>query len=394
MDYIITYDFEPTLNCGKIIFNDKCILLDFTDLFKIINNNKKFLHYTEDKLYPYFYRNQQKITFRDFIFNYKEEDVCYKFLNNNCFDLRKENIKIFHKYHYYVKEKYNIISYIEGHIKNNGKDGYKIKNPLWKIKENNKEYLLMYCEKDTLCKLCPQSYEKILHFEKNNNNNIKLTFYKHSNGYIATHKPNLFIHQIITGCYGNGKGTKNISVDHIDQDPLNNTFDNLRIVSQKIQQQNTTGTKEGTKRERKSNAKSLPDGINQDMLKKYVTYNKECYNKEKKLYRDFFRVDHPKLDKQKYSSKSEKVPILEKLAQANKIVEDLDKGIYISQEKKLPLYVSKRIHRDREHFIFDKKTEDGQRLNLKMILPEEYDLNEQISIFNEKIKNKYNIEIV
>lgn len=50
--------------------------------------------------------------------------------------------------------------------------------------------------------------------------------------YILSHfeTSGLHIHQIITGCYGNGKGTKTISVDHIDQDPLNNTWENLRIV--------------------------------------------------------------------------------------------------------------------------------------------------------------------
>ena len=53
----------------------------------------------------------------------------------------------------------------------------------------------------------------------------------------------IFIHQIITGCYGNGKGTKNISVDHIDQDPLNNCYDNLRIATREEQQNNQNGIK-------------------------------------------------------------------------------------------------------------------------------------------------------
>ena len=47
---------------------------------------------------------------------------------------------------------------------------FKMKNPIWKIKEDDKEYLLMYCETDTLCKLCPISYQKILEFEKDENN--------------------------------------------------------------------------------------------------------------------------------------------------------------------------------------------------------------------------------
>lgn len=41
------------------------------------------------------------------------------------------------------------------------------------------------------------------------------------------------MHQIIMNCYGNGKGTKQISVDNIDQNPLNNCYSNLRIANRK-----------------------------------------------------------------------------------------------------------------------------------------------------------------
>ena len=37
---------------------------------------------------------------------------------------------------------------------------------------------------------------------------------------------------------------------------------------------------------------------------------------------------------------------------------------------------------------------DGKRLGLKMVLPEEYDLEDQIYILNEKIKEKYEGECV
>ena len=42
----------------------------------------------------------------------------------------------------------------------------------------------MLCVKDTICKLCSTSYQKIQEFEKNTNNGKKLTFYKNSNGYM------------------------------------------------------------------------------------------------------------------------------------------------------------------------------------------------------------------
>ena len=195
--------------------------------------------------------------------------------------------------------------------------------------------------------------------------------------------------------YWNGKGTKNKSVDHIDQDPLNNTYDNLRIVSEEVQRQNSKGIKEGTKRARKTSAQPLPEEINEDMIKKYVTYNKECYNKEKNLYREFFRVEkHPKLDKELSSSKSEKLSILEKLAQANKIVDDLENDIYpIVEEKVLPTFVSNRDYRGKPHLTFDRKSPDGIRQNLRMVLPQEYELEEQLAIFREKIKLKYDFDV-
>ena len=61
------------------------------------------------------------------------------------------------------------IHYVSSHISTLGKDANLMKNPIWKIQENEKEYFLMYCEKDTICKLCPISYQKILDFEINKN---------------------------------------------------------------------------------------------------------------------------------------------------------------------------------------------------------------------------------
>jgi hypothetical protein len=43
--------------------------------------------------------------------------------------------------------------------------------------------------------------------------------------------------------------------------------------------------------------------------------------------------------------------------------------------------------------IFDKKTNEEKRLNLRMVLPENYILEEQLVLFKEKIKSKYDIDI-
>ena len=130
------------------------------------------------------------------------------------------------------------------------------------------------------------------------------------------------------------------------------------------------------------------------MLKKYVYYNCEFYNKEKTKERCFFRVEHPKLDKIWIGTKSNKVSIQEKLAQANKVVDDLENDIYpVKKEINLPKYVSLIVSRDKPHLVFEKRV-DGKRLGLKMVLPEEYDLEEQLCSLNDKIKEKYEGETI
>ena len=65
----------------------------------------------------------------------------------------------------------------------------------------------------------------------------------------------------------------------------------------------------------------------------------------------------------------------------------------IFNEINLPKYVSLVINREKPHLVFEKRV-DGKRLGLKMVLPEEYDLEEQIEKLNEKIKEKYEGESV
>ena len=388
------YSTNIELLCGVIEFNNKTYLVDLSDKDRIINFNKTFVFANDDDLYPSYAYNYKRFTYLDFIFSFNQESVHYIFKNENPLDLRRCNVEIYHFYHKNILEKYTVVEYINGHYLTMGQDANVMKNPIWKIKDNNKEYLLMYCEKNTICKLCIESYQKILEYEINKNNGKKITWYKHQNGYILC-SLNLYIHQIIAECYGNGKGTKNVSIDHIDQNPLNNSLENLRVATRKEQEQNSKGIKPGTKRERKTSAKDLPEGIIQDMLKKYVVYYQEWLDAEHTKQREFFKVEkHPKLDKPWATTKSNKVSILEKLAQANKVVDDLDNNIYPERENPtLPKYVSLIVMRDKPHLVFEKRN-DEKRLNFKMILPDEYDLDEQISIFKVKIREKYGASLV
>ena len=383
------YDINLLENYAKIIYDNKEYIFDINDFLLILNFDKNFNFYTKDDIYPSFKRHNYNITFLEFLYKFPVNTIIYNFKNNNKYDLRYSNVEIFHNYHKNIIQKFPNAVYYEGHFNNFGKDAYIMKNPYWEIENNNNNKIyLMYCEIDTLIKIDDIALKKLEEFKKEKNININLTFYKHTNGYILCSNQNLFIHQIITECYGNGKGTKNISVDHIDQNPLNNCFNNLRISTREEQEQNSNGIKEGTKRNRKHNARDLPEGITQDMLKKYVVYYKECLDKEKDLWREFFKVEkHPKLDNIWTSSKSGKISILDKLKQANQIVEDLDNDTYEKKEKGLPTYYT--MNKAKTHLIYDRKLDNGERENIKMKLPDEYDLEEQITIIQTKVREKY-----
>ena len=131
------------------------------------------------------------------------------------------------------------------------------------------------------------------------------------------------------------------------------------------------------------------------MMGKYVCYYEEVVGKNKDKKREFFKIEkHPKLDKIWIGTKSNKIPILQKLAAINKVVKDLKNDIYPSpKDDTLPKYITIKVEREKPHLIFDKKDNEGKRLNLRMVLPDNYNLEEQLEIFKEKIKAKYELNI-
>ena len=114
------------------------------------------------------------------------------------------------------------------------------------------------------------------------------------------------------------------------------------------------------KRERKQTAQILPPGITHNMMKKYVVYYREMtYLKDgKQQPREYFKVEaHPKLNKPWITSKSVKISLIEKLNDANQVVDDLDatatataaaeiSTITERWAKRLPKYATLRIVRD------------------------------------------------
>jgi hypothetical protein len=168
------YCYNKELMCGEIKYFNKIYLMDLDDKDNIINFNKQFIFTSENDIYPSYGTNYKRISYLEFIFKFNPEYKYYNFKNGNNLDMRRCNVEIYPKIHKTIIENYNFIEYIEGHYSTLGQYAYVIKNPIWKIIENDKIYLLMYCEKETLIKLCPASYQKILYFEQINNNKKKI----------------------------------------------------------------------------------------------------------------------------------------------------------------------------------------------------------------------------
>ena len=161
--------------------------------------------------------------------------------------------------------------------------------------------------------------------------------------------------------------------------------------------------KDSSKRNRKSNAIKLPLGITENMIPKYVVYYKECYNKEKQLYREFFKIEkNPKTKSNKIytSSKSNKVSILDKLEQIKTILLDIENreidneisSVVPSslniQEFVLPKYISLKQTDSKHSFIYDKKSGENRK-TIKMICNGHLTVTQNLELFLEKIEEKY-----
>jgi hypothetical protein len=225
--------------------------------------------------------------------------------------------------------KYTIINFVGYHMHKIGKNSYKPTNPIWLVStQTNEKFYLMYCNTDTFTIFSQKCLEKILI----QNNSIP-SWYKHTaTGYICMHfeKTIKYLHQIILNYHGNGKGQN--SVDHINQDKLDNRLNNLRVTTQSEQNRNRG------KVSRKYNAQCLPSELvnymkkkyNTDNLPKFVNFNTELRKKINGEYvkRSFFRIEkHPKLSKVINTSKSSTISIIKKYEEVIKILNRINNDI-------------------------------------------------------------------
>ena len=213
-----------------------------------------------------------------------------------------------------IKQEHTILQNFKGKVTEIGRYSGIEKNKYWLVKNNktNEEYYIIDCSKLKIVKFDKESINKVI--------GIKKSWYICPNGYlmadIGTDK--IYMHAFLMNHIGNGKGQD--SVDHINRDKLDNRLCNLRITTQSEQNKNTG------KRERKHNARPLPEGITQKDLPKYVVYYVE-YEKDndengnRVMRRDFFKIEkHPKLEKPWASTKSKYVSAIDKL---NETIEQL-----------------------------------------------------------------------
>jgi len=374
--------------------NRPSFIIDTEQLEKMINFAKRFIFFNPNDIYPSYAVNYKRVSLLEFLYGVNPCTECYTFKNENSTDMRSINVCLTNPVFYELTKQYNVVRYLNNEIVvTAGRYAGEIKNHMCEIKTSDDEtQYLMMCNQDKLCKLCPISYEKILDYEKNHDKKIIWSY--HTNGYILGNNK-LFMHQVIMDCYGNGKGTRTVSVDHIDQERMNNTWNNLRITTRKEQEQNSNGIKKGTKRARKADAHPYPEGITHDMLPKYIHYPKpEEYGTNGKTRTYFVVEKHPTLiankKKQLCSSKSEKVSPEEKLQQAIDILAYLDKGeMPPEKEPALPKYYSLIEARGKPHLVYERRREDGTRMNVKMVLPEDFDMSSQVERLAAKVSAKY-----
>jgi len=194
-------------------------------------------------------------------------------------------------------------------------------NKYWLVlnKETNEEYYLINCA-NSFTIIDIESIDKIISLNKT------LTICNNYVVFEINKNKKIALHAFLMNHIGNGKTKGNLSIDHINQNKLDNRMLNLRLATQSEQNVNKTYNKlEDTiyNRER-------PFGMENIRLPRHVDYRKEY---RKTTVRDFFIITHqkcPKYGKQNafVSTKSTKIPALEKYNQV------LDKMIELDIEIK------------------------------------------------------------
>jgi hypothetical protein len=198
--------------------------------------------------------------------------------------------------------------------------------------EEGKDCILLYCNPGDYTIIDVESLTKVRNVQGK-----QVSWFIGKNGYagcrtVVNDKDTvLTLHQHIMNHYGHGRGQQ--TIDHINRNKLDNRLQNLRITSQSVQNENRDKVR------RQKTAKELPDEIKQVTLPKFVVYYKENVGKDST--REFFTVEGHPLQKEKEkgtqnaqtnqlksrrwaTTKSNKVPITDKLDAAKRYINELN----------------------------------------------------------------------
>lgn len=209
-----------------------------------------------------------------------------------------------------------------GHVVKLGKSAGKVFNPYYSVTDINGEtyYIAMANGDngtDTVFKFSTESLNKFTNFNGYDNP----TWYHMSNGYIATTVKSkiVYFHQHIMDYYGQQSDptlNRGLSVDHINQDKLDNRRTNLRLATQHEQNMNTSREYEkGT---------NLPDNCQFTAadIPKYISFYPERISNGAKHGMHFvveFKLPATKQKISRKTTKSVDKSIYYKLIQAIKI---------------------------------------------------------------------------
>jgi hypothetical protein len=368
------------------LLNDK-ILVDKKDLCNIFGN--KFVlnpdRYTEINGKFLIQTQNSYVEFEKILFNETFNDIEFvKLKEGDYYDYRKNNIKFIKKQHKFKApeiEGITILEHGDPYYITEGKYSGQFRNMYWLVRDiNNNEYYLMNCKNGDdydYIKFSKQSLNKVLKIGDKRN-----VWYIGSNGYVATtfKEDNIrkirYLHQHLMDHYGNGLLQGNLTVDHINQNKLDNRIENLRLLTQSEQNLNQG------KRKRQSTARSnLPSFIKE--LPKYVQYG--CNR--------FEIINHPKSpNKNFYTTQKNDISLEDKYKQVLEILKQIDNGDYLNIQKEETeqnnnkttefgkhIYQSKST--EKPYFVFE-FTKDDKRYNMKSS-------SLGINDFKERVINKY-----